>query len=332
VAVIGAGIAGLAAAQALVESGWDVRLFDKSRGPGGRLSTRRADPFAFDHGAQYFTVKDPHFARVVERWIAAGIVAPWHGRIGSLARRCWRPDSGHTERFVGVPSMSSLVRHLEHSLDIVRETRVTTIERVGDVWRLADERGADLGQHQWLVVGLPPPQAAVLIGASSPLGALASEVRMRPCWAVMLGLERRLPVDFDGAFVEDSALAWIARDSSKPGRTAAEAWVLHASAAWTEAHLDDPPERVVAVLCAELRGVSGRQLPVVRHAAAHLWRFASPDPALSLGAPADVERGLVLAGDAWNGARVEGAWLSGRAAAARIHASLPHPPLSAERG
>jgi len=93
VAVIGAGIAGLTAARTLREQGYDVLVVDKARSVGGRTAVRRHHPFEFDHGAQYFTVRDERFARQVRAWQAAGLVAIWSGRIGSLERGTWRDSS-----------------------------------------------------------------------------------------------------------------------------------------------------------------------------------------------------------------------------------------------
>jgi monoamine oxidase len=59
VGIIGSGIAGLSCADRLTSFGHEVCLFDKGRGPGGRMSTRRVEveghTLSFDHGAQYFT-------------------------------------------------------------------------------------------------------------------------------------------------------------------------------------------------------------------------------------------------------------------------------------
>ena len=85
VAVIGAGLAGLHAARRLHDAGAEVRVFDKARGSGGRMSTRRTDFGAFDHGAQYFTARDPRFRAQVEKWVASGAAAPWPGKVVRLA-------------------------------------------------------------------------------------------------------------------------------------------------------------------------------------------------------------------------------------------------------
>jgi len=320
VAVIGAGIAGLAAAQELAQAGLQVVVFDKGRGPGGRTSTRRAAPYAFDHGAQYFTVRDAHFAHVVQSWWAEGVAAPWNGRIVSLEHAVVRELDGATLRFVGVPGMNALAGRMARELDVRCNTRVARADFAEQRWRLSGDDGASLGEFERLVATLPHPQALDLFGADAAFAPRAARSVVHPCWAVLLGAAERLELDFDGAFCASSALSWIARDNSKPGRPQHEAWVLHATPEWTREHLEAPREAVLELLTAEFWRITGLPEKALQHRDAHRWRYALPAP---IDGPVeatwvDVERGLALAGDACVGGRIEGAFLSGRAAARAI--------------
>lgn len=315
--VLGAGIAGLAAARALAAAGGEVQVLDKGRGPGGRASTRRAAEHAFDHGAQYFTAREPHFRAELERWLARGIAARWDGRIvalGSDGPRACAP----LERHVGVPGMSALARELARGLDVRQGVRVAACERRAGVWELLDERAHPLARAATLVVSAPPAQSAALIGARSPLGALAATAELLPCVAVMAAFERPVAAAFDGAFCAGPELAWIARDSSKPGRAPGERWVLHATPAWSAAELERAPAELAPRLLAAFARELGQELPPLAHLEAHRWRYASPGRPVELAHPVDLERGLVLAGDWLAGGRIEGAYLSGLAAAEAV--------------
>jgi len=343
VAVVGGGLAGLTAAREVTASGREVTLFDKGRGPGGRLSTRRVEALTFDHGAQYFTARNPAFRLEVDRWRALGIVAPWAGRLvvldgptdGAGPHRTQHLDApgARDVRFVGVPGMNALARHVAGEL-AVRESRtpapgsVHVGVRVGSVladgerWRLLDEAGSDLGSFDAVLVTTPPSQAAPLVAASPALAAVARSVEMDPCWAVMLAFDTALNVPFDGAFVNGGPLTWVARDSSKPGRPAGDRWVLHTSPAWSCAHVEDTPEAVVVAACSAFETALGLPcLPQRVHAAAHRWRFAAAAPPRDDEACYDPVLGLGLAGDWLAGSKVQGAWLSGCALAARFRAA-----------
>ena len=317
VAVIGAGLAGLAAARELSSAGLTVRVFDKGRGAGGRTAARRTPEFTFDHGAQYFTVRRPRFAGLVDEATRAGAVARWNGSIVALGRDGVRSTSNQTERFVGTPTMSALARHLARDLDVRQGVCVDAVERNGEGLFPFSE-GIPLGRYRALVCTVPTGQVEPLLGDLTPLARRAAETPMQPCWAVMVGFDRRLDLAFDGAFVEDSPLTWVARNSSKPGRPPAEAWVLHAAPEWTLDHWNADPGRVIEWLLGELGERARLELPNPVHAVAHRWRYALPAPPLEVGALHERETGIVLAGDWCAGARVEGAVISGWAAAEHL--------------
>jgi len=317
IAVVGAGITGLAAARTLHDHGQDVQVFDKGRGVGGRTSVRRQAPFEFDHGAQYFTARAERFSAQVTDWREAGVVATWSGRIGSLERGMWR-DSSPQERYVGVPGMNAIAKYLAAGLNVTTETRVAKLTWDGQAWRLSSDGGAALGLFDAAIVAVPAPQATDLLAGQTALVEQAARCAMSPCWAVMLGFESALPIPYDGVFVSGSPLSWMARNSSKPGRSSGEAWVLHAGPEWSAAHIDDHPELVIAALNAELERALGGEERSPAHAAAHRWRYAMPAEPLRVGALWDADSRLAVCGDWCQGARIEGAFLSGWAAADRV--------------
>lgn len=322
VAVIGAGLAGLSCATALRAAGFDVQVFDKSRGPAGRMSTRRGEGWSCDHGAQYFTARDSRFLAEVAGWEAAGVAAPWAPRLAVLGGAGGhRPDAG-LRRWVGVPAMTAPARWLASSLPVTTESTVTALRRTeAGAWQLQTaEHGWRADEFRALVLALPAPQAAALLLTHAPaLHDVCTAVRMRGCWALMLQYDAPLPQPFDAAFVNQGPLRWIARNSSKPGRTGAECWLLHAEAEWSEAHLSDSPAQVTAALL-EAFAAQGGTSPA--SATLHRWRYADSAPALDLGCAWQAEVGLGLCGDWLHGGKVEGAWLSGRTLAETMRAAF----------
>lgn len=320
VAVVGAGMSGLVCSRELVRAGFEVKVFDKARGPGGRMATRRTRPagHAFDHGAQYFTVRAPELRRQADAWLEDGVVAAWKGRIVALEAGRQRESSTPHERFVGVPRMSALTRHLATSSDLVLERRITELVAVRGAWLLRDEHGETAGPFDRVVVSAPGPQAAQLLQASPPLAQEADSVRFAPCWAAMLAFEEPLALDFDGAFVHGKTLSWIARDSSKPERSEGDRWVLHGSPDWSEAQLELEPEQALAALTQAFAEETGLEIPPAVSSTAHRWRFALPLTPLAESYLYDPSLGLGACGDWCAGPRVEGAFLSGLALAGRI--------------
>jgi hypothetical protein len=134
IAIVGAGIAGLVAARHLRHVGHDIHVFDKARGPGGRMSTRYEHGYEFDHGAQYFTVRDGSFRKAVDRWRERGLVAVWPGRIVNVENGGAPIDCEPIERCVAVPRMNALCRDLSDSLTVTFNTPVFSIARANAAW------------------------------------------------------------------------------------------------------------------------------------------------------------------------------------------------------
>jgi predicted NAD/FAD-dependent oxidoreductase len=320
VAVVGAGISGLVCARTLADHGYSVTVFEKSRGVGGRMATRRTDNgFQFDHGAQYFTARDGRFRRYVSSWMDDGIVSPWQGRIVVLENGEVTGVKSGTDRYVAVPRMNAICKHLATDLDIQFQTRIAPLEREGKQWRIAEDEGITLGLFDVAVVSAPAGQTAELLQVVPSLADRARDTVMQGCWAVMLAFPGSLGLDFEGAFVHGSPLSWISRNNSKPGRNAeAETWVLHASAEWTHAHLEEPAESIAQMLTEEFWPAIGLSATRPDYSVAHRWRYALPTEPLAESCLFDPEMKVAACGDWCGGPRVEGAFLSGVSAAGRV--------------
>ncbi len=255
IAIIGAGIAGLSAATRLAAQGHAVTIFEKARGPGGRLASRRTSEGPIDIGAQYFTARDPRFQSALEQWRAAGVVATWGERLLSLGKSAsdesqWKRLRDDSTRYVASPRMSALSRHLSEQLpahaSLHSETRITRLiadegTAPGKRWRLEDSDGDQHGPFDHVVISAPVPQARALLStagtdaqgvalAEDSLAPVLSEalaqVEMAPTWTLMATLETPLPAlggdaDWQGLLVsrgDDGPLRCVMRQHSRPGR------------------------------------------------------------------------------------------------------------------
>lgn len=306
VGIVGAGVAGLACADRLRDSAIETVLFDKGRRPGGRLSTLSLDGLAWDFGAQYIKPDDGAFAAQVTAWRQAGLVAPWPG--------------GPEGALVPVPTMSALTAAQCAGHDVRFGAQVLRIAGGPSVWHLC---GPDLdeGPFAALAIAIPSQQAAPLLSLHDlPMAREAAAARSQPCWAVMVAFAE--PLSGLSDYIEQrGAIAWAARDNSKPGRDKSECWVIHADADWSQSHLEASREVVAALLMALFAAEAGRPLPTLTFLKAHRWRFARPygqhehtlwNPQLRLGA----------CGDWCMSGQIGGAWRAGTDLADRIAAEL----------
>ncbi len=307
IGIVGAGMAGLACAAQLTAQGHSVQLFDKGRGAGGRMSSRRiAAPLGevqFDHGAQFFTARDPGFADLVQDWEHRGLAARW-------------PAAG-VDAWVGRPAMNAVVKDLASHHDVLFGELVKGLARRGPVWHVLTATGPH-GPFDAVIVAIPAEQAAPLLALHDlELAAQAMHARSQPCWTVMLAFAEPLTGVADtlrGA----GTITWAARNSGKPGRAGHEAWVVQASAEWSAKHVEAEPELVLAELTRAFEQMIAQPLPEIAAAQTHRWRFAL-SAGTGLGALWNGEIGLGACGDWLLGPRVECAWLSGRTLAGLVN-------------
>lgn len=320
VAVVGAGAAGLAAARRISESGVQVSVFDKARGVGGRLATRRIGEARIDHGAQFFTVRSPTFDALTRWWVSRGVAYEWcRGFAGA-------PD-GHP-RYAGRDGMTALAKDLAVGLDVSTSSRVTGIVARSDGWLVETAAGSS-GPFDAVILNPPAPQSADLAStAGVDRGALEelTALRYEPAMAALVALDSPISLPRPGGIkIEEGPVSWIADNQAK-GVSAVPALTVHGKGDWSASMWDRPDAEVLAAMLDAVAPYLGgiTRSDILRPDASkgtaaelHRWRYATPVVTHERRCLVLVDSSLpvIAAGDAFGEAKVEGAVLSGWAAA-----------------
>lgn len=295
-------MAGLSCARTLSRAGLAPVLFDKGRGIGGRMATKRIDQLRFDHGAQYVTAQDARFVAVLADLQAEGVAARWD-------------DGSDRSRIVGVLGMSGLPRALAAGLDVRQLAHVNAVRPKAEGWTVQVD--GDVHHFDKVIITVPAPQLGGMLGEDHPFVAQTTDVCFAPCLTLMAAIEA--PAKFASRRDDVGPLAWIAHDGSKRGRPQglATAWVAQACPAFSAQYLEDDAAAIAArmlpLLCDQLKVTTD----VVTYASAHRWRYARVTT--PLGQPFLHHAQTLYAGGDWCiGPRVEAAWMSGSAIAQDI--------------
>lgn len=321
--VVGAGIAGLMAARTLQSQGARVIVLDKGRGVGGRLATRWIaldgdERGYFDHGAQFFTVREARFQAFVDEWMAAGVVREW---ARGFANSDGNANKDGHPRYCGTAGMNGIARHLGQGIDVRTKSKVEFVRRQNAQWQIELESGESIVSDA-LVLTPPVEQSLALLDAGATVlpGAASTaleRISYDPCFAVLAVLDAPARLPEPGALqLQSEPIAWIGDNHRKGISPDAFTVTIHAGPEFTREHWDAEHEIIARKL---LHAAKEWLRAPIKRWDVHRWRYSQPrvlHPEACLvvhdGAP------LVFAGDAFGSPRVEGAAMSGLQAAEKI--------------
>ncbi|EEE46621.2 NAD(P)/FAD-dependent oxidoreductase [Roseibium alexandrii] len=307
IGIIGAGMTGLSCARTLKDAGHAPMIFDKGRGIGGRLATRRAENgLQFDHGAQYITAKTEEFQKLIQSLMSVDAAGEW--------------DMGERTGFIGVPSMNALAKALASDLDIRRQAQVSSVTETEDRWFLAI--GEESLVFDRLIITAPAPQTMALLGTGHPISKQIAHVSLLPCWTLMAAFVDEVDALPASHRDPDTPLAWIANEKTKPGRPGRTAFVAQASPDWSKDHLELDKAAASDLMLSELCKKLDLDRSKVIHADAHRWRYAKVGTPLGEPYLSNASKTLFLGGDWCLDARVEAAFQSGSAIAEALLSEL----------
>ena len=316
IAIIGSGLAGATAAS-ILSSHHEVEVFEKSRASAGRMCTRRRSDasgveYAFDHGAQYFTIKGDNFANALAPMMADGTVMPWDVPMVTIsAEGAHQPRQ--TQAYVACPGMTALAKTFLNGVMVRHETEITAINAHQGKWRLSDKDNNSYDGFDRVITAIPAVQAAALMPAEFPHHQALHRTKMMACFTVMLGFAEEIPLPFGGAFVDESPIGFIAVNSSKPSRQGGFSLVVQANNSWAEPRVDDDPSHAEIALKQELMRLTDVDAAAAVVDSFHRWRYAATATPSATARLYDDGLGLYAIGDWCLAGRVEAAFDSGLA-------------------
>lgn len=292
VAIIGAGVSGLAAAWRLSQAGITSVIIEKSRGLSGRAATRGKFGHRYDHGANFFRLDDPQIARLLQRELSTDGLVEIPGDIHTFDATGkitpGDPDQNAIAKWTfrdGVSTLGKILLKASPLTEVIRETRITKIANPHGIWRAEDQNGKHHGPWKHLLITTPPPQAIELLGNSEVAPdcmELLAKILYHPQFTFVLGYARPQLRDrgFHALVNSDGAhpLAWISFEEDKPGHITdgSSVMIIQMSPTWTTRHYETPPEPLVPKVASIAANLLGKNLPQPDWWDSQRWRYALP--------------------------------------------------------
>jgi predicted NAD/FAD-dependent oxidoreductase len=323
IAIIGAGLSGLTLGQKLSQKA-DVCVFEKARGVGGRMTTRYADLFVFDHGAPYWKVETKEFKNFLVP-LMGSVVAPWNGNIITLGNNnTIATNISSSSYFVALPNMNSLCKYLAIDLNIKTQCEIIRIKATNEKkWRLISSNNDDLGVYDRVISTAPAAQTLKLFSDYLPKNHGLYKSTFDSCFSLMIGLHQPWEKEWIAANVCNSPIKWIGVNSTKPGRNHnVTCLVIHSDPKWTKANIDRDIQEVQDLLLNELDSLITLDIKNLSYVSTHRWLYSNVHPLNNDSYYVDLDLGLFAVGDWSQMSDIETVWLNAKKAADFITAEI----------
>ena len=328
IAIVGAGLSGLTIANVIGHHA-EVTIFEKARGVGGRMSTRYADEFYFDNGAQFFTARNKHFKQFLAPYFSSGLVQEWQGKVVTFEKGKKMTDRIWFEpHYVATPGMNNLCKKLAENIKINLNCDVAPLgAKNKEGWELFDKNGSGLGYYDWVISTAPPVQTMHIFKKFLPDDSILNQSKFLACYSLMFGFHKKWGHSWIAANILNSPLECIAVNSTKPERNHnLTTLVAHSSNSWAEAHVDDDLEKTEYFLRDELQQILKFDISNPEYFSLHRWRYSLldklNDDKIKHAYYYDKLLQLASVGDWCSRSRIEDTWLNSNELALRIVGNL----------
>ena len=290
-----------------------MKVFEKSRRVGGRMSTRQETPFFFDHGAQFFKIKTSDFKNFLSELFSQQIIQPWSFRLAYFDRQNLSKIKliKHEDKFyVGVPNMDSIIKYLSKNCNVILNTKIERIIKENDKWLLYDQNKKSYGSYDWVVLSLPSQQSLKLITEKVSFYPLIEKIKMKGCFSLMVGMSKPLNLDYDAALIENEDIAWFAVNNSKPSRMNNYCLLINSSYEYAAKNLNTSKNQVLKHLLKISSKFINYDLLKSNMIKIHQWIYVEAECSPKENYFIDHTAKIAVCGDWFINSRVEGAFLS----------------------
>ena len=320
VAVIGAGITGITLAN-LLQKKVKLTVFEKSRGVGGRMATRRAEPYQFNHGAQYFKIENEEFKGFLSPLMENKIVKPLEANHVEILNKkvIKRLKTDNKKYYTAKTKMNSIVKYLlNNNFFIKLSCKIEKTIKEQGKWFIIDNERVSYGPYDWLLITIPPYQAIEILSNNFKFLNTMKENKMRSCYSLMLGFDKIKEFNFDTALFLEADVQWLSIRKKILGDKEYFNLLINSSYNFAEQNINCSKNKISDYLIEQISDILKCELNNYKHKALHFWKYAMSEKNNNLGSLLDENLKVIVCGDWCMNGKVEGGFLSARDATNKL--------------
>ena len=320
VAVIGAGITGITLAN-LLQKKFNLTVFEKSRGVGGRMATRRAEPYQFNHGAQYFKIENKEFKDFLQPLILNKVIKPLEANQIEILNKevIKRTKIYNKQYFTAESKMNSVVKYLiNNNFSIKLLCKIEKIIKENDKWFVIDSGQVSFGPYDWLIITIPPNQAKEILYNNFKFLDIIKKIKMRSCYSLMLGFDKFDEFDFDTALFLEEDVQWLSIRKIILENKEYYNLLINSSYNFAEQNINSSKDKISNHLIKQVSDILKCKLNNYEHKALHFWKYAMSEKNNNLGSLFDEDLKIIVCGDWCMNGKVEGGFLSAKDAVNKL--------------
>tara|TARA_A100001011_G_C14285741_1_gene833611 strand:+ start:1396 stop:2379 length:984 start_codon:yes stop_codon:yes gene_type:complete len=314
IAVIGAGLTGITISS-LLKKKVKLCIFEKSRGVGGRIATRRAEPYQFNHGAQYFKIENKEFKDFLNPLIRNNIIKPWKANHIEIENKLVikRIKINNNKYFAGFPAMNSIVKYLAtNDFFIKLSCKIVKIEQALNKWYIIDSDSACYGPYDWIIFTIPPNQVSEILCKKFKYLDIIKTIKMKSCFSLMLGYNEIKKFNFDTALFLDEDIQWLSNNRKYFKDREYNNLLINSSYNFAKKNINSCKEKISDYLLNKASDILNYKFNNYDHMALHFWKYATSENRNDYGSFIDANSKIIVCGDWCMNGKVEGAFLSAK--------------------
>ena len=292
----------------------DLDFYEKSRGVGGRCSTRRVDNVGlFDHGLQYVKSENNEFKKFLSDYNI------WQGNF-KIFKNDQLKDDSNKERIINENGNNLLVKNLFKNKRVFVNKELKSLEKKNDCFQL-NFKDSTQENYKTVIITAPYQQAYNLTKQFTENYFSKLNFSMQPNLTLMVAFNKSLKLNLSAiSFEDDDVLGFVANENTKKKvliNKDLELWTIQSSLKYAIKNIYEYRNNKESLADEMLKNLSVKlkidiKKDYIQYSDIHGWRYAYGNKLDDANCYWNEDLRLGICGDWFSGGNAESAFINAK--------------------